>query len=407
MSAWARLTLPIAEPAWLSAERATAWVRTLAAVTFIGALAWIAFSHGGVDPTGKPLGTDFISFWTASRLVWDGAPATAAYDPAAHGVLQARAFPGVDVGYTPFPYPPPFLLICLPLGLMPYLPALAVWLGLTGVAWFRAARAWLGEASWLPLLAFPAVLINLSNGQNGFLSGALFGTGALLLRRRPFLAGLCLGALVFKPHLGLLIPFVLLATRNWRALAGATVAAAGLCAASLAAFGPEIWLRFPPQLAMMRQVVEGGLLHPGKVQTVFAGLQLLLAPLGAAYAAQAVTAVMAAAAVAAFAWRNPRSAAIGPLLIAATLLISPYLMDYDLILAAFPLAWLFAEGRRTGFRPWEQAAMLAAYVLPLGSRVLAMHTGLVVAPLVLGALLWAALRRASAPDEGPRPALGH
>ncbi|HEX7947454.1 MAG TPA: glycosyltransferase family 87 protein [Phenylobacterium sp.] len=378
---------------WLHARRATAWVRILAVMSLAVSLGWIALSRGGVDPSGKPLGTDFLCFWSASRLLLAGAPASAVYDAARLGAMETASFPGVD--FTAFPYPPSFLLFCLPLGLLPYLAALAAWLGATGFAYWRVVRAWLGQAKGLalPVLAFPAVLINAGHGQNGFLTTALFGGGALFLRRRPFVAGVCLGLLAFKPHLGLLIPVALIASRNGRAFAGAAVAVLGLAAASVLTFGPDPWQAYPAALSTMRLNVEQGLLATEKLQTLFATLRLWGAPLPLAYAAQAVSGVAAAAAVGIFAWRRADSPALGPVLIAASLIVSPYLLDYDLVLAAVPLAWLLADGQARGFRPGDKAVMLAAYVLPLVSRLLAMNAGLAIGPFVLAALLAVTFRR--------------
>jgi hypothetical protein len=61
--------------------------------------------------------------------------------------------------------------------------------------------------------------------------------------------------------------------------------------------------------------------------------------------------------------------------------------------AAPPLAGLLAQGRADGFRPWEMAVMLAACVLPLVARLLAVNVGVAVAPFVLAALLAITLRR--------------
>ncbi|MCH1932467.1 hypothetical protein L9G16_20180, partial [Shewanella sp. A25] len=91
------------------------------------------------------LGAVFLAFWTAGRLAAEG-QAAGAYDPMVLGPLQEAAFPGVDVGYAPFPDPPVFLLVCAPLGALPYFPALAAWLAATGYAGWRAVRGWLGEA---------------------------------------------------------------------------------------------------------------------------------------------------------------------------------------------------------------------------------------------------------------------
>ena len=91
------------------------------------------------------------------------------------------------VAYAAFFYPPPYLLICLPLAPLPYFASLALWLGATGAAYWRVLRAYAG-ARLRRILAFPAFLVNAGHGQNGFLSAALIGGGALLLDKRPVVA---------------------------------------------------------------------------------------------------------------------------------------------------------------------------------------------------------------------------
>lgn len=96
------------------------------------------------------------------------------------------------------------LFICVPLGLLPYLASLFAWMGVKLFCYWRVVDAWLAgvRPKVLLALAFPAVLLNLAHGQNAFLTTALFGGGALLLRRSPFLADACLGALVYEPATG-------------------------------------------------------------------------------------------------------------------------------------------------------------------------------------------------------------
>lgn len=389
--------MAVADMAWLDSGRARAWLTILGLVSLGVAIAWVAPSRGGLDMTGKPLGTDFVAFWSAARVLLEAGTAVEIYDQTRHAAAQAAAFGGGDVGYAPFPYPPSFLLLCAPLGLLPYLPALAAFLGATGYAYLRAVRGWLGArgAPILAALAFPAVVINLAHGQTAFLAAALFGAGGLLLGRRDLLAGLCLGALAFKPHLGILIPVVLVASRNWRAFLGATLSSVGLAAASVAAFGVEAWAAYPQALSTMKAVVESGALETGKIQTVFAALRLWSVPVPAAYAGQLAVGVVVALAVAWFAWTRPRASAQGAVLVAGTVLMSPYMLDYDLVLCAIPLAWLLSQGIAGGFRRWEKAAMLAAYVLPLVARPLAVQAHLPLSPFVLVALFAVVLRRAA------------
>ena len=65
------------EAAWLDARRARAWRNILLALSLMAAGGWVALSHSGVDPAGKALGTDFLSFYAASRLTLAGQPAGA------------------------------------------------------------------------------------------------------------------------------------------------------------------------------------------------------------------------------------------------------------------------------------------------------------------------------------------
>jgi alpha-1,2-mannosyltransferase len=68
----------------------------------------------------------------------------------------------------------------------------------------------------------PGLLANAVVGQNGFLSPALVGGALLLLPGSATVAGCLIGLLAFKPHLGILLPIVLVAGGYWRAIAAAT-----------------------------------------------------------------------------------------------------------------------------------------------------------------------------------------
>ena len=383
---------------WLTRARAVAYCRILFAISLAAALGWIALAQGGVDRAGKPLGTDFLSFWTASQIALGGRPA-AVYDVAVHHAAQTALFPR-DAGYVAFFYPPPFLLLCLPLAALPYFWSLAAWLAATGFACWRVLRAWLGrDYGTLPILAFPAMLSNLGHGQNAFLSTALFGGGALLLNARPFVAGLCLGALVYKPHLGIVIPVALIAARRWRTVLGAAVSAAGLCLASLAAFGLDAWKAFLAASPLARAALERNMVGDEKMQSVFAAVRLLHGGLTLAWGLQIVAALGVCAALVLLQRRAFRSPAEGPAMIAAALLASPFLLDYDLVLLGVPLAFAAREGLREGFRPWEKTILFAAFVLPAVSRSVAALAGVPLGPIVIAGVLIVVLGRATAPRE--------
>jgi alpha-1,2-mannosyltransferase len=383
---------------WLHAERATLYARLLFFTTAAVVLAMIVVSvmHGGLDPRGELLGTDFASFWAASKLALAGHPVDA-WNISAHHAAQT-AIVGRDTGYAAFFYPPTYLLVCLPLAFLPYLWSLLAWVVVTGFAYVRVARAWLGDKfGWLVIGAFPAVFSNLGHGQNAFLSGALMGSGALWLNSRPILAGVCFGAMAWKPHLAIAAPFALIAARRWNTFAAAAVTAVTLTGLSVVVFGMGAWQGFAADSALGRATLEQGLVDPGKMQSVFAAVRLWNGPLSLAYGLQAVAALGAIGILFLVQKRDFRGPSEGAALITATLIISPFLLDYDLTLLAFPLAWMLREGARSGFRPWEKIALLAAFLLPVLSRSLAMGLHLPTAPVVIGALMLLILRRATAP----------
>ena len=180
---------------------------------------------------GRPLGDDFINFWSGAYLAWHGR-VTEIYDPAAFHVFE-QSMVGASLNAYHYSYPPVLLLLTAPLAFMAYAPALLVWLTAGWYAFYRALRlAMPGQGALLLALATPAVFINAVGGQNGTWTAALFGGGLSLLERRPLLAGGLLGLLIYKPQLALLIPVALLAGRHWRAFAAASVVAGALLAVS-------------------------------------------------------------------------------------------------------------------------------------------------------------------------------
>ena len=387
-----RVVRSLSDSVWLDAGRARAYARILLAVTLVGAVGWIALSTGGLDRQGKPIGTDFVGFYTASRLALDGRPELV-YDVGPHWAAQ-RALFGPKIGYTAFFYPPPALLISLPLALAPYFVSLGVWLAGTGFAFYRVLRGYLPSLESLAFFAFPAVFANAAHGQNGFLSAALIGGGLLVMDRRPALAGACFGAMAFKPHLALIIPFALIFARRWTTLIAGGASAAAFCLASFVAFGTSTWSGFFTDSSLARAALENNLVGNEKMQSVFAAVRLLHGSLALAWGAQILTGLCVAAALWMMQRRAFRTAAEGPAIACAGLLASPFVLDYDLTLLAIPLVWLLGKGQRAGFLPFEKALMALAFALPLVSRIVAGAIGLPLAPLTIGALLALNLRRA-------------
>jgi alpha-1,2-mannosyltransferase len=89
------------EAPWLNRERLCGYATLLIAVSG-AALAWSLTGHGIRDPAGRPIGTDFLSFWTVSRALIGGRQRLV-YDPAALAALERTTLGGAGTPFlTPF-----------------------------------------------------------------------------------------------------------------------------------------------------------------------------------------------------------------------------------------------------------------------------------------------------------------
>ncbi len=84
-------------------------------------------------------------------------------------------------------------------------------------------------------------------------------------------------------------------------------------------------------------------------------------------------------------------------LILASLIATPYFLDYDLVVLAPAIAFLVAYGLRQGFAPYEISLLTALWVLPLVARSIAEFTFVSLTPIALIAAFGLILRRAEVP----------
>jgi hypothetical protein len=334
----------------------------------LGAL--IATSDGFKDRLGRPLGTDFMAFYVAGRVA-DEKGGAAAYDAAEQYAEHQRLIGEEKPPFWPYLYPPAFLFVAMALASLPYLAAWLFWSGGT-LALYLGAMQRLAPGAFAALLAaaFPAVLTNFMHGQNGFLIAALFAAAAhCLIANRKLAAGVAFGLIAIKPQYGLLIPIVLAAAGEWRVFAAAAASVLALALAPTMAFGVDVWPGFFETMRAARvEVLETGAIGFEKIQSVFSQAKMLGAPTIIAYAAQALFA-LGLAVMTARLWRGRASTPLKLAgLIIASLLATPYVVDYDLVILAPAMALLILEGAARGFRPFERTLLLAAAAAPVIAR---------------------------------------
>jgi len=435
---------------WLTAERARAYSLILLAIAVITMAGWIAMSDGLIDRNGKPIGTDFSNVYAAGELTWQGKPADA-YVPALQHAAEKATFGGREVPFFGWHYPPFFLAIAFLAAAVPYAWGLALWLAAGCAAYLAAIRAILpsgvdltfatlqaarsqrerqiqgstrvnilasgpliptfakvlaakGCECWnrttrpgtmLIAAAFPAVFVNVGHGQNGFLTAALLGGALQMLDRRPWLAGVLIGLLAYKPQFGVLIPLALLAGQRWNSIAAAIATIAALVVISFATLGSGVWHAFVDSMNFTQIVVlEQGGTGWEKIQSAFSAARNWGADVKTAYAVQTALAVMLAATLASL-WRSDAAFELkASALATASLLATPYVLDYDLVVLAVAIAFLARHGFARGFRDYEISLLAVAWLVPLVSRGVAGATGIPLGLIVMLALYGCTLYRA-------------
>jgi glycosyl transferase family 87 len=385
---------------WLSAERARGYSLILLAISVLAMAGWIAMSDGLIDRNGKPVGTDFSNVYAAGELTWQGKPADA-YDPALQHAAEKATFDGREVPFFGWHYPPFFFAIAFLVAAVPYAWGLALWLAASCAAYLAALRSILPRnGTLLVAAAFPAVLVNVGHGQNGFLTAALLGGALQMLDRRPWLAGVLIGLLAYKPQFGVLIPIALLASQRRSTIVAAAATIAALVAVSVATLGAGVWHAFIDSMTFTQTVVlEQGGTGWEKIQSIFSAARNWGADIKTAYAIQTALAVMLAATLA-WLWHSDAAFELkASALATASLLATPYVLDYDLVVLAVAIAFFARHGFARGFRDYEISLLAAAWIVPLLSRGVAGATGIPLGLLVMLALYGFTLRRAQQDRE--------
>lgn len=336
----------------------------------------------------EPLFPDFFGLWSFGRYVLTHAPATIYDEPALHAFQTGFGMPP-DKAYK-FLYSPWILLLLAPIGALPYAAARIVWLVLTFTVYAAAVAAWRWQRPMAALLLLaPSSAVCFLVGQNGFLTATLMLGGMRLLPTRPFAAGVLLAAVGYKPQFAVLVPFVLLFGKHWRAMVGAGVAAAMLSLAVTLAFGPAIWGAW---LATVRDqpaaVTAGRDALLDMMPTVTSAALLLGGGAKVAFVAQVAGALAGLLAL----WRvrgrqDAEAQAVLPL---AALLTTPYAFHYDLpMTTGAVLAVIAARIAAAGqFDQIEFALLLACVAAPV---LLISHIGglaTAALPAIFAGTLW-------------------
>ncbi|MCP5080653.1 MAG: DUF2029 domain-containing protein [Alphaproteobacteria bacterium] len=345
--------------------------------------------------TGNVVGRDFVNYWLGGSVALKGlAESLFSFDK--YIVILRETF-GPEIKAHNWSYPPHFLLLAVPFGTLPYLLSLFCWSVLGMLCYLVACqnKAWRLE-DFLILALAPAVFSTLFAGQNGLFTAALLVGGLRLCGQRPVLAGICFGLLTIKPQLGLLLPFALLASRQWTVIASACVTAAAVILLSGLVFGFETWwLYLTETLQFQTAIMKGSIKIAYMMPTIFmSGRVLGLDPDTALLVHMPF--VLLAVGVVIWAFSQKRDPVLQQvILIAATFVATPYVFYYDMPVSAYA-ALLLARHLEQNRRPanlnlvpismwvWPTFGMLVAInFFPIGPAVILGFLGVAVRELYL------------------------
>ena len=261
-----------------------------------------------------------------------------AYDAAAFKAYQASRTD--SAAFMTWTYPPHFNLALQGLALFGVGWGYLAFIG-TSFALFVWAMMRLPSeaATWALTLTLPALVINLLTGQNGFLTAGLMALFAgLALKKERSKAGLVLGLLTYKPHLGLGLGLTALLRGGWLMVVSTLMTLGALLLLATALYGADVWSAFQSSLATSSALLEAGEYKRARMVTPFA----LLSSFGAGaslalllHVSWALSSLLILTWAALKGWQLAHIIALA--LLSGTTL-SPYAYDYDLCILAPALA---------------------------------------------------------------------
>ena len=303
--------------------------------------------------------------WAWARFLHETTDPAQIYRFSLLDAFQHRLDSGYDK-HLPFAYPPTYLLVIWPLGLLSRFAAYGAFLGVSLALYLMACwhRSWGLRLVGLVLIA-PSTVVTLFAAQNSLLVAALMIGGCRLIGKRPVLAGVLFGLMSFKPQFGLLLPLALVSAREWRAFAAATATVLAGILASGMAFGWATWAALPTALAQLAHFVAPVAVFNESSPTVTATLRVFDAGSAVAQAGQLAAAVLAGGVVFLCFRRGFRPLPIATLLV-GTFFATPYAFYYDLPIVSYAVlvVCVDAHDTRVALRIWEVAVLGLAILLP-------------------------------------------
>jgi alpha-1,2-mannosyltransferase len=389
-------------------------LRLIAVVVICGLFGLFGIAVCAVNfPRHPGVGQDWMVFHAAARAYLDGnLPLLYDADRLTASLGAAYAdWLAEPLGFHAWVYPPPFLLLLIPFGLIPFGISYPLFILATFGGLLFAVRQISGDGyrPWLhnlSLLLAPATAYAVGTGQNTFMTAALLVGGFGIVPSQPVVAGVLLGFLTYKPQFWLLVPVALAASRQWRALAIAIVTGGSLALLSLAVLGMEPWRVWFEWIGGIAPDYHKWLtLCRVQGESIYTNLIALGATHDVANMGQAVVALLAMGSV----WWCYRRSAPTDLqlivLLSATVLAAPHIANYDAVLLVIAATLLLVRALDEGVRRGELVVPMLVWMIQLFNPP-TVYRFTVVTPVLTALLMLLAMARMRAAPAAAWPGLG-
>jgi alpha-1,2-mannosyltransferase len=358
---------------------------------------WDLSAPGLLDRTGRMKCPDFLQFYTYGALARTG-HAASLYDGGAHAriaqvAVDARvALTGLRPNYSPI-----VAWVMAPISSLGYLRAMGLWAALSAELCLVSVLLLLQMTPQLRrdkptiallMLAWPAWYVLLRYGQMSAVSLLLVAAATRLMSAsRAFAAGVVFGCLVYKPNLIVLPGLVGFVGGEWMFLIGLVVGAGAEMLIAAGSVGLPVFEQYVGALGQMARHPDLVQMFPAESHSLAGAIRLFVPPLTQVTAISLLATGVCAWMVTRI-WRTtPDQRCRWSALVVGTLLSTPHLLTYDLVLLAVPMLlttdWRIESTGRPPAGAW-MAALVLIYAGAWPGTLIARVCGVQISTIGMG-----------------------
>ncbi len=335
-----------------------------AAGVLIFAMSTIQMTHKVIVGEAHYFGGDFVSFYSAGQMALRG-DTQLSYDMKEFGREVAKYDP-MNADKLLWSYPPSMFLFVTPFAVESILVASVLWTMLSLLLFLYAAFRIYPHWSVLGIiLGSPSIIKIVVYGQASLFFAAALGIGLVSMsRKRDAWGGAILSGATLKPHLSLFVPVFLYLEKDYRALAAFVAAPLIALLVAVGIFGPGSLSGFFSGLFGKTIPYLYERLNFKIMASPYAALRLWGVPQDMAmYGHLFAAAVMVGVSI--YLLRSSAPLLLkGALVLPTTLVMSPYVYEYDLAALALSLLIVYRFRDQLGFGVLESiVALVSAFAL--------------------------------------------